>query len=156
VNFAIREWIGGEGSGQLGYYRRKGAERQLRHDKTQNIGRIGLWASAAALVVLLFIGAGVPEVVQDPIEYGMGLLLFAVGVRRAYAQSTAESEVIKQFEFMHRIFHNAHRRIDAAEDDGERRRILKLLGDAALEEHAEWILKHRERSIGQKEIVRLA
>jgi len=52
---------------------------------------------------------------------------------------------------MHRIFHNAKRRIDAAEDDVERRRILKLLGDAALEEHAEWILMHRERSIDQKE-----
>jgi len=156
VDFTIREWIGEDGSGQLGYYRRKGAERLLRHEKTQNLGRIGLWASAAALVVLLFIGAGVPEVVQDPLVYGMGLLLLAIGVRQAYAQSTAESELIKQYEFMHRIFHNARRRIDAAEDDGERRRILKLLGDAALEEHAEWILTHRERSIDQKEIVRLS
>jgi hypothetical protein len=38
---------------------------------------------------------------------------------------------------MHRIFYNAKRRLDAAENDVERRRILKILGDASLEEHAE-------------------
>jgi len=106
--------------------------------------------------VLLFVGAGVPEEVRSPLVFAMGLVLLGVGVRQSYAQSTAESELIKQYEFMHRIFHNARRRIDAAEDDAERRRILKLLGDAALEEHAEWILTHRERSIDQKEIVKLS
>ena len=33
--------------------------------------------------------------------------------------------------------------------------MLKILGDSALEEHSEWILLHRERSIDQKEILRL-
>ena len=75
-----------------------------------------------------------------------------VGVRQSYAKSTAESELIKQYEFMHRIFRNARRR--------HRRRptttptsgsILKILGDSALEEHAQWILIHRERSIDEKE-----
>jgi hypothetical protein len=56
---------------------------------------------------------------------------------------------------MHRIFHNARRRLDAAESDDEKRRVLRILGDAALEEHSEWILMHRERSIDQKEILRL-
>jgi len=46
--------------------------------------------------------------------------------------------------------------LDSAESDADRRRILKMLGDAALEEHAEWILMHRERAIDQKEAVRLA
>ena len=91
-----------------------------------------------------------------PLVFVMGVVLLGIGVRQAYAQATAEKELIKQYEFMHRIFHNARRRIDAAEDDAERRRILKLLGDASLEEHAEWILMHRERSIDQKEIVRLS
>lgn len=156
VRFAIREWIGDERSGQLGYYSRKGGERLRRHRDTQKLGRFGLWGSAATLLVLLFVDAGVPESVRMPLVFGMGLVLLAIGVRQAYAQATAESELIKQYEFMHRIFHNARRRIDAADDDGERRRILKLLGDAALEEHAEWILMHRERSIDQQEIVRLS
>ena len=88
--------------------------------------------------------------------YLMGGLLLMVGVRQSYAKSMAEAELIKQYEFMHRIFHNARRRIDAAENETEQRRVLKILGDAALEEHAEWILIHRERSMDQKEIVRLS
>lgn len=156
VRFVLREWIGDDSSGQLGYYRRKGGERLRRHTDTRKLGTFGLWASAATLVVLLMIGAGIPEEVRQPLVYLMGLLLLSIGVRQSYAKSTAESELIKQYEFMHRIFYNARRRIDAAEDDGERRRILKLLGDAALEEHAEWILMHRERSIDQQEIVKLS
>ena len=156
VRFAIREWLGDAGSGQLGYFNRKGGERLRKHRDTQKLGRFGLWGSAVTLFVLLFTGAGIPEEVRSPLVFGMGLVLLGVGVRQSYAQSTAESELIKQYEFMHRIFHNARRRIDAAGDDAERRRILKLLGDAALEEHAEWILMHRERSIDQKEIVKLS
>jgi hypothetical protein len=156
VQFVIREWIGDDRSGQLGYFSRKGGERLRRHADTQKLGRFGLWGSAVTLVILLFVGAGLTDSVRMPLVYVMGIVLLGVGVRQAYAQATAESELIKQYEFMHRIFHNARRRIDAAEDDVERRRILKLLGDAALEEHAEWILMHRERSIDQKEIVRLS
>jgi hypothetical protein len=73
-----------------------------------------------------------------------------------YAKSTAEAELIKKYYIMHRIFHNARRRIDAAADDEEKRRALRILGDAALEEHSQWILMHRERSIDQKEILRLS
>jgi hypothetical protein len=156
VSFAVREWLGDERSGQLGYYSRKGGERLRRHADTQKLGRFGLWGSAATLLVLLFVGSGITDSVRMPLVFVMGVVLLGIGVRQAYAQATAESELIKQYEFMHRIFHNAKRRIDAAEDDVERRRILKLLGDAALEEHAEWILMHRERSIEQKEIVRLS
>jgi hypothetical protein len=156
VRFAVREWIGDDGSGQLGYYRRKTVQWLRRRGVTRRLGRIGLWASALTLAVLLFTGAGIPESVRVPLVYLMGLLLLAIGVRQSYAKSTAESELIKQYEFMHRTFSNARRRIDAAEDDGERRRILRLLGDAALEEHAEWILMHRERSIEQQDIVRLS
>jgi hypothetical protein len=89
------------------------------------------------------------------VAYLMGCVLLLVGVRQSYAKSTAESELIKQYDFMHRTFRNARRRIDAAENDAERRHVLKILGDAALEEHAEWILMHRERAIDQKDAARL-
>ena len=156
VRFTIDEWIGDDQAGQLGYFRRKGALRARQHADTQKLGRVGLWGSAITLLVLLFVGSGITDSVQTPLVFVMGVVLLGVGVRQAYAQATAESELIKQYEFMHRIFHNARRRIDAAEDDSERRRILKLLGDAALEEHAEWILMHRERAVDQNEIVRLS
>jgi sulfite exporter TauE/SafE len=156
VQFVLREWIGDDRSGQLGYYGRRSGERLRRHADTKKLGRFGLWGSAVTLLILLFVEAGVTDSVRSPLVFVMGIVLLGVGIRQAYAQATAESELIKQYEFMHRIFHNARRRIDAAEDDVERRRILRLLGDAALEEHAEWILMHRERAIDQKEIVKLS
>jgi hypothetical protein len=156
VAFAVREWIGDGHSGQLGYYARKGGERLRRHADTRKLGRLGLWGSALTLLVLLFVGAGVTDSVRMPLVFVMGVVLLAIGVRQAYAQATAESELIKQYEFMHRIFHNARRRIATATDDAERRRILKLLGDSALEEHAEWILLHRERSVDPRDVFRLS
>ena len=42
-----------------------------------------------------------------------------------------------------------------ADSDADKRRILKVLGDSALEEHAEWILIHRERSIDEQEGLKL-
>jgi hypothetical protein len=156
LKFVVREWIGDDRSGQLGYFSRKSAERARKHGATQRLGQFGLWASAMTLAILMFIGAGIPDSVRVPITYAMGCVLLAVGVRQSYAKSTAESELIKQYDFMHRIFYNARRRLDVAESDFERRRILKLLGDAALEEHAQWILMHRERAVEQQEIVKLS
>jgi hypothetical protein len=48
---------------------------------------------------------------------------------------------------MARIFGNARQRLESADSDNKRRQILKALGDAALEEHAQWILIHRERPL---------
>jgi hypothetical protein len=56
---------------------------------------------------------------------------------------------------MFRTFSKAFRRIKQSGNDEERRRVLRLVGDAALEEHAEWILMHRERSINEGEIWRM-
>jgi hypothetical protein len=81
--------------------------------------------------------------------------MLMVGIRQSYAKTTAEAELIKQYEFMHRIFRNARHRIDDADNDADKRRILKILGDSALEEHAQWILIHRERSIDEKEGLKL-
>jgi hypothetical protein len=76
-------------------------------------------------------------------------------VRQSYAGSTAEAELIKQYEFMYRIFRNARRRIDEAGSETDERRLLKVLGDAALEEHAQWILMYRERTIDEREGLKL-
>jgi len=156
LKFVLREWIGDDKSGQLGYFARKSAERVRKAEFTGRMGRLGLWGSVITLAVLMFVDAGLPDAVRNPLVYGMGCVLLAIGVRQSYAKGTAESELIKQYDFMHRIFRNARRRLDVAEGDFERRKILKLLGDAALEEHAQWILMHRERSVDQQEIVKLS
>ena len=153
----MREWIGDDTSGQLGYYRKKAAAsasgRAARHKR---IGRLGIWTTIVALAALLFVGLGHSgRRCSTPIVYLMGVVLLMVGVRQSYAKSTAEAELIKQYEFMYRIFHNARRRIDDADNDADKRRVLKMLGDSALEEHAEWILIHRERSIDEKEGLKL-
>jgi hypothetical protein len=155
LDFAFREWIGDDKSGQLGYYRKKINERLARQTTTQGIIRLSLWASAMSFTALLTVGDWLPEEVQTPVTYLLGCILLLVGVRQSYAKSTAESELIKQYEFMHRIFRNARLKHDLAENDDERRHLLKILGDSALDEHAEWILMHRERAIDQKEVVRL-
>ena len=153
--YARREWIGDADRGQLGYYRRRSLQRSRDTAITRRIGRIGIALTLIALISLLFIGPWLPAGWKTPIVYGMGVVLLLAGVRRSYAQSTAESELIRQYEFMHRIFHNARCRVDEAQSDDQRRRILKLLGDAALEEHAEWILIHRERAIDEEKGLQL-
>lgn len=155
LHFALQEWIGDDRSGQLGYYRSKSRQRIREHERTQLAGRIGIGATIIAMGALAVLGPWIPMDAQQPLIYAVGMVLLAVGVRQSYAKSTAESELIKQYEFMYRIFRNARRRIDAADGDADRRRLLKVLGDAALEEHAEWILIHRERSLGEKEGLKL-
>jgi hypothetical protein len=156
VEFAIREWIGDADGGQLGYFRRKTAERVARRRATEALSSIGLFASLAALLLLVLVDSAALEWLRAPVVYGVGCLLLAIGIRQSYAKATAESEIIKQYEFMLRTFGNARRRIDEAESAEERRRVLKILGDAALEEHAEWILMHRQRSIDPRDVVRLS
>ena len=77
----------------------------------------------------------------------MGSMPLLVAVRQAYSHKKADKELIKQYQFMHQIFANARRRVAAAATLAERRKLLKALGDAALDEHAEWILIHRERPL---------
>ena len=155
LQFALQEWIGEDKSGQLGYYRKRSAQRIVEHDSTMRIGRLGIWTTIITLVALLFSGSALPEALQTPVVYLMGVVMLMVGVRQSYAKTTAEAELIKQYEFMYRIFRNARRRIDDADNDGDKRRTLKVLGDAALEEHAQWILIHRERSIEETEGMKL-
>ena len=69
------------------------------------------------------------------------------GVRDAYSHKKAERELIKQYRFMSKVLANARRLLDSSPDLAFRRRILMAVGNAALEEHAEWILMHRERPL---------
>ena len=153
--FVIRSWIGDDSSGQLGYYRGKGTEKVLRNRLTERLAMGVLWISFAAFALFALAPNDVADLVRDPLVVFMGVLLLVTGVRQSYVFSIADSELIKQYEFMFRAFSKARRRIDKCSDDDERRRVLKLLGDAALEEHAEWILMHRERASDEGEIWRM-
>ena len=77
----------------------------------------------------------------------MGTFPLIAGVRDAYSHKKAEKELIKQYRFMRGVLANARRLLDGSADPDFRRRVLKALGTAALEEDAEWILMHRERPL---------
>ncbi len=108
--------------------------------------------TSVSVILLIIFGGTFGENYIDPLFVLMGSMLLAYAIRESYAQSTAEKELIKQYEFMLRVFHNTKRRLDGAEDDHERHQILRALGGSCLDEHAQWILKHRERSIEQSDI----
>ncbi len=149
LEFTEREWVGTAhpGSGQLAYYQRKAAERIGLGRRTQLIGMVCLWSGIGFGVVLALFSGDMPQRWNDVLIALMGVLPLIAAVREAYAQKRAEKELVKQYLFMARIFGNAHRRLESAESDASRRHILKALGDAALEEHAQWILIHRERPL---------
>jgi hypothetical protein len=154
LEFSIREWIGDSESGQLGYYQRKAAEWIKRNRTTERLSLLSLLISVVVVLLILFGGETFGERFVDPLFVLMGSILLAYGVRQGYAQSRAEKELIKQYEFMLRVFQNSRRRLESAEDDAERRQILRALGGSCLDEHAEWILMHRDRSIDQSDIWR--
>lgn len=155
LTFTLKEWIGDEHSGQLGYYHKKVRERSRKSRLTERLGLLSLLTSV--VVVLLFVVAysSIPGPLRDPLNVFMGLTLLLFGVRQGYAFSTAEKELIKQYEFMLRIFYNARRRLDNAVDVLEQRQVLLALGGSCLDEHAQWILMHRDRSPDQGEIWRM-
>jgi len=155
LDFAIREWIGDKSSGQLGYYRKKAAEKISRNRRTERLATIVLWVSVVAFALFVFATADIANSVRGPVVILMGVLLLLFGIRQSYSFSVADFELIKQYEFMNRTFSRAYLRIERSTDDEERRRVLRLLGEAALEEHAEWILMHRERSVDEGELWRM-
>jgi len=156
LDLAIREWIGDRSSGQLGYYRKKVAEKISRNRRTDRFATIVLWVSVVAFALFVFATDDIANSARGPIVILMGVLLLFFGVRQSYAFSIADFELIKQYEFMHRTFSRAYQRIERSTDDDERRRVLRLLGETALEEHAEWILMHRERSVDNGELWRMS
>ncbi len=145
LQFAIRRWIGTEQQpGQLQYYQAKSARRARANSFIDRFTMVCLWGGIIAACLLAFFLRYVAEM-REPLILLMGVLPLIAGVAEAYTQRKADRELIKQYDFMRAVFSNARARLDAATSDSERREILQGLGDAALSEHAEWILVHRER-----------
>lgn len=153
--FAINEWVGDGKTGQLGYFKHMATDRISRDKITKILDRASLLTSAVAVIIFLLFGNSLSEFLATALFLTMGSALLLFGVREAYSYATAVKELIKQYEFMLRIFDSAHRRLNQAEDSEEKRQILLTLGQSALEEHSDWILMHHERSLDQSEIWRM-
>ncbi|UHQ19116.1 hypothetical protein LVB87_13120 [Lysobacter sp. KIS68-7] len=148
VDEVVDAWVGRPGqSGQLAYYERKSVLRARHHVRTQRLGAACLWAGIAISVLLALFHKGLGDTTRNVLVTLMGALSLVAAVREAYAYRKADKELVKQYRFMHRIYRNARMALDAAPGTQEKREILRALGEAALAEHAEWALMHRDRPI---------
>ena len=149
VDWVITHWVGrpGDPDGQLDYYRHKASLKETAFRRTELLGNVSLWLGIA-LAIVLYAAAGLLQQSQHQILLVlMGVLPLFAAVRSAYSHQKADKELIKQYRFMSRVFSNAHRLLSNTQDIEKKKQILRALGNAALEEHAEWILMHRERPL---------
>ena len=148
VDEVIEEWVGRPGSsGQLAYYERKAALRERHHLRTQALGAACLWTGIGISLFLALFHGGLGNTSRNLLVTTMGALSLIAAVREAYAYRKADKELVKQYRFMHRIYRNARIALDATQSIQAKREILRALGEAALAEHAEWALMHRDRPI---------
>ena len=144
----IDEWVGtSESPGQLAYYARTAGRRTLLHERATMLGNVALWLGIGISVVLAAFARLLDGRLQNGLVAAMGVLSVAVAVHEAYAYKKADKELIKQYRFMHSIFSAAQHRLRGCTDVASQRQILRMLGEAALAEHAEWTLMHRERPL---------
>ena len=144
---AINGWVGNEHSGQLGYYQQRAGEKLKKHQATQYVSIACFVTGLIAAAVLALGQNNLSGTANNWLVAVMGLLPILAAVRQNYAHRLAERELVAQYAHMHEVFQNAYRLLQQAGDDAQRKRILRDLGDAALHENAQWILRQRERPL---------
>jgi hypothetical protein len=153
VDQVIDEWVGSATSpGQLEYYTRTAARRSRLHRRDTLIADGCLWIGIAISAVLAAAARHIDGSLQNLLVAMMGVLSVAVAVHEAYAYKKADKELIKQYRFMGHIFAAARHRLSTSTSLAAKRQILRVLGEAALAEHAEWTLMHRERPLQNSKI----
>ena len=149
LDWVIKEWVGGRGErqGQLNYYTRKERENSARFRRTQRLGTLCLWVGIGTAAALFLVGGRLDEQQKNLLLVLMGVLPLVAGVWDAYSHKKAEKELIKQYGFMRRVFAKAHSLLAGNNDVDFQRQVLRAVGQAALDEEAEWLLIHRERPL---------
>jgi hypothetical protein len=149
LGWVVGRWVGSrEGDrGQLAYYRDGTQRRERAYRLTATLGAIALAGGILGALALLLGGERIADSLQQKLLLAMGLPPLLAGIREAYSYKKADKELIKQFRYMSRLFTSCRQRLDRANDEREVRHLLRALGGACLEEHAEWILLHRDRPL---------
>jgi hypothetical protein len=149
----IRDWVGDDRhKGQLEYYQRKAAQRARTHGITETMGIASLCVGIGISIVLAAFASRLSSDAKNILVVVMAVFSIVAGVRAAYAYKKADKELIKQYRYMQRIFTEARSALDHAVDIGEQREILRMLGEAALAEQAEWALMQRQRPLEHNRI----
>jgi hypothetical protein len=153
VDAVIREWIGtAQSGGQLQYYARTSVRKERLKHRAELLGLCCVGLGVAISVVLVIFARQFDAHLKHVLVSAMAILSVLAGVHEAYEYKKADKELIKQYRFMQRIFGAAQRRLATTGDVEDKRRILRALGEAALTEHAEWTLMHRERPLQHSRI----
>jgi hypothetical protein len=149
VDWVISNWVGSPDdlNGQLAYYKYKATLKEKAFRRTELLGNISLWLGISLAIVLYLASGRLQQSQHQIMLILMGVLPLFAAVRSAYSHQKADKELIKQYRFMNRVFGNAYRLLKDTGDVEMKRQVLRALGNAALEEHAEWILMHRERPL---------
>jgi hypothetical protein len=151
LRWVVEHWVGDGGPvGQLGYFRRRTVDRERKYRNTERLGRASLVLSLVCALLLVAVGAWLDAFTVKLLLVTTGVAALFAGVREAYSHKLADKELIKQYRFMTRVFASASERLARDANPTKQRQVLEALGEAALEEHAEWILMHRERPLEQK------
>ena len=144
----VREWVGNPGQGgQLDYYARKSAQRARTHRFTEALGNASLLVGIGIAIALAMFARQMTADAKNILVITMGVFSIVAAVREAYAYRKADKELIKQYRYMAQLFSAARKALDRTTDVAEQREILRLLGEAALAEHVEWALMHRQRPL---------
>lgn len=153
LDAVIHEWIGTPASGgQLAYYTQASQRRSRLHHRAEIAGMACIALGVGLSVLLVFMARQFDAHLKHVLVSAMGFLSVAAAVHEAYVHKKADKELIRQYRFMQHIFGSAQRLLANSGALEERRRILLALGEAALTEHAEWTLMHRERPLPRSRI----
>ena len=114
---------------------------------TLGLGRICLWTSITISVLLALFQRQLGADNTTMLVALMGVLAIVAAARESYSYRKGDKELIKQYRYMRGLFADARRKLDATHEAQRQREILRTLGEAALAEHAEWALMHRERPL---------
>ena len=143
----IKGWVGSDNSGQLGYYRHKAGDKLSKHKQTGWVTAATFMLGLVAAAVLAFGSDYLHGSTSNWLVAIMGLLPIVAASRQNYAHRLAERELAAQYNHMLNVFENAHRLLRQTESAAEQQSILRDLGDAALNENAQWVLRQRERPL---------
>jgi hypothetical protein len=153
IDAVIAEWIGAPGqAGQLHYYAKAMERRARLHRRAELFGLCCIVSGVGVSVLLALFARRFDGDLKHNLVAVMGILSVVAAVHEAYMHKKADKELIKQYAFMQRIFAAARRRIGQSHSLHEKRQVLRALGEAALTEHAEWTLMHRERPVQHSRI----
>ncbi len=148
VATVIEEWIGPPtGAGQLGYYARKTVERSRVARSARMLSSGCMWIGMGIGGMLAVFHRWLDADTITTLVAVIGMLAIIAAVRESYAFRKADKELVKQYRLMGDLFEGAREALDAESDPDDQRDILRALGEAALTEHAEWALMHRERPL---------